>query len=653
MLHLSTPSSKLKSRDQKINEASLVQTDAACLHEIPITTMVSGYLDDDKCTNEKDVTWKSIICDGVEVEFSDVTRLQDNTTPLPKPQFGISLQDCSVNVTTLSDFDQQHQAEHTDHLLCSHENDVPVIATLPEGPNGREKLVNAPSDVTFKSFNCTGGEIEILDATNPSDETIPLSANHSGTCSQSCGHNVDPSILAGDHDLPDGEDHLDHAYCNPDKCLTASDGNFSTSPETFPYRFEAVDEVEQICSVVPDSQTDIQTGDTCDSFNQAAGEDEKSEGINLSEKTAPISEGLAVVFNDGAVRHEHVQDEYEQPSCQVGSGHAVVDTPLSSPTNTSFKTSNNESINCNVQETSKHSLHLEDSVFSLVLHQKKSFVCSQSVASKVDPTPVEVLLDLPTGDSSSGPPESSEGKDSALGSSNNGPVLNNSAEKHAETLTDVLKVLSVCPSVASAFQFGILSPVTGRASLSTQRINRDPTLEQFVGYDSALEIEKSLLAPVNLNPAGLWAEHLESPMPHPLFNSTALGYKLQSGPVAEPDEDVGVKPSVMPQSKVERAVLDTPVIQDGPLQQQLRQMAEFLMLASGKMGPTAVSSSAPLPNTVVPSTRATPVETHSVCVGTTAVQMVDHSLNTSGQFERKRDFSVADSCTITDPLLWK
>lgn len=642
----------------KIKGFSLVETDAACLHEIPSTTLVSGYLDD-KCTSqasgasqndccgEKDVTWKSFICDGVEVEISDVTRLQDNTIPLPKPQLGESLQDCSVNVTNFSDFDQLYQTEHADHPYCSCENDVPVITTLSESPNGCEKPFNALNDVTFKSFNCTGGEIEISDGTKPADETVHLSAYHTATCSHSSSYNVDPSILAGDHDFPNGKDHLDHPYCNPEKYLTTPNGNVSTSLETLPYSSEAVDEVKQICLVITDNQSGIHKDVTCDSFNQAGGQHEMSEGTHLSE-ISPLPENPAVLsFDDNTVptyvRQEHIQDQYEQPSCHVGNGDTVVDTPPSSLTN-------------GVQETSKHSLHLEDSVLPSVLHKTESLACSEFVHSAGNPTAVEVLHDLENiskVDSSSVPPESSEGKDSALGSTVNGPVLNNSEEKPcAENFTDVLKVLSECPSVASALQFGILSPVAGRVSLSAQKNNRDPTLDQFLG-DSALEVEKSMLAPLNLNPAGLWAEHLESPMPRPLFNSTALGCKLQSGPVAEPNEDVGVKPCVMPQSKGEKPVLDIPVIQDGPFQQQLRQMAEFLMLASGKMGPNAVTSSAPLPNIVVPSPRATPVETHSVCVGTTSVQMVDHSLNTSGQFERKRDFSVADSCTITDPLLWK
>lgn len=625
----------------EIKEVSLVDIDAACLHEIPSTTLAAGYLDD-KCTSqdsgvfqndccgEMDVTWKSFICDGGEVEISDITRLQDNTIPLPKPQLGESLQDDNVNSTNFSDYDQLYQAEHADHPYCSSENGVPVITTLSESPNSSEKPVNALSDVTFKSFNCTGGEIEISDGSKLGDETVPLSVKHTATCSESCSYDVEPNILADDHDVPNGKDHLDHPYCNNENNSTTQSGNLSTAPETLPDSSETMDEIEQIRLVVPDSQTGIHEGVTFDSFNRAGGEVENSEGTHLSGKTSPILEDKAVLSFDDSVVPAY-EDDCEQPNCHVRNDDDVVDTHPSSLTNTSFKTLSNESFNYQVQETSKHSMCPADS----------------ALPSGGNPTPVEVPQDLENVDSSSAPPESSEGKDSALGSTGNGPALYNSEEKPcSENLTDVLKMLSECPSVASALQFGILSPVVRRASLSTQKANRDPTLDQFLGDDSALEVEKSFVAPVNLDPAGLWAEHLESPMPRPLFNSTAVGYKPQSGPVTEPDEDVGVKPCVMPQSKVEKPVLDIPVIQDGPLQQQLRQMAEFLMLASGKMGPTAVSASAP-------SARATPVETHSVCVGTTAVQMVDHSLNTSGQFERKRDFSVADSCTLTDPLLWK
>ena len=146
-------------------------------------------------------------------------------------------------------------------------------------------------------------------------------------------------------------------------------------------------------------------------------------------------------------------------------------------------------------------------------------------------------------------------------------------------------------------------------------------------------------------------------MPQPLLNSTTIGkrvsFRLQMAPIKDDIRDMDEKPSVAApaQSAEEDVVLDIPFIPAGPLQQQLRQMAEFLFLASGKMGPAAPVL--PPAAVAVQSAKAAPAESHGVCVGTTPVKWTDHSVNTSGQFERKRDFSVVDSCTLTDPLLWK
>ncbi|XP_040892911.1 sperm-associated antigen 5 [Toxotes jaculatrix] len=592
---------------------SLADTDAAFRFEVPNATLASGNLDDkhaaqdsgvvqnDGC-EENDVTWKSLVCDGGEVEVADVTRQQDETIPLPQAQLGESLQDTCVNSTNFSDYSQLCQAEHADHPYYTSANGVPVITTFFETLNDFEKPANGLSDVTFKSFNCTGGEIEISDGTKLVNETIPLPVDYSVTSNVSYNCSINPSILAGDPEAQNGNDHLDHPYCNSANYLSPSCDKLSTAQEPLSCSTDTMDEVKQISLVIPDSQTG-------------------------------------------------------RPNCHVENDEVVLDTHPPAFDSSSFsdmllKASDNESINCQGKETSKHSMHPEDSALPSVLHKTESSDCSKLVVSAEGPTPVEVqqhLEHVSQVQSRSGPPESSEAKDSALGSLGNGPVLFNSAE----SLPDVLKALSECPSVASALQFGILSPVVRRASQSILKAHNDPAFDPFLADDSALEGEKSLLAPVNADPAGLWAEHLESPMPRPLFNSTALGYKPRSGPATELDEGVGVKPCAVPQSEVEKPGLDFALIPDGPLQQQLRQMAEFLILASGKMGPAAVSASAPPPAAItVPSASATPVESHSVCVGTTAVELVDRSLNTSGQFERKRDFSVVDSCTLTDPLLW-
>ncbi|XP_077460938.1 sperm-associated antigen 5 [Stigmatopora argus] len=216
--------------------------------------------------------------------------------------------------------------------------------------------------------------------------------------------------------------------------------------------------------------------------------------------------------------------------------------------------------------------------------------------------------------------ELSEAKDSALGSSDDGPEAPTAAgQSLAETVPNVFKVLSEYPSVVSALH--LISPVR-RASESLMRACRE----------TVNDCEKNTLSPDNDEQAAWWAEHLESPIPSPLLNSTTLCNKTQSENL-QTDLTKKVKGSA------------PPFTLDYPLQQQLRQMAEFLILASGKMDfatrAAAAAGQAP-----------PPVESRSTCVGVTPVKRFDRSLNTSGEFVRKVEFSVADASTLTDPLLW-
>eukprot|EP00064_Thunnus_orientalis_P008337 superscaffoldBa00000986_g8360 len=519
-------------------DVSSVDIDAEHLSEIQNISLASGDLDgkqttqefkvfQEDCSRENDVTWKSFVCDGGEVVVSDVTRLQDETIPLPKGELGELLQDNSVNSSIVFDCGQLCQAEHADHPYSSSEKCVvPVIThltTFSETQSDSEKP--GLSDVTFKSFNCTGGEIEISDGTKMADETVPLPADQTATSSESRNHGIDPSALAGDDD---DNDHLDHPYCNTEKYPATLSGDLPKAQE--PCSPHALEEVEPSSLVVPEEQTGRQDGVTFGSFISTQGEGELSGGIQLTEKTSPLLKDQAVICqlqDDNNVpthiTQDHIQDNYEQSNSHVENDEAVLDA---------------------------------------------------------DP-----------------------------------PAAQRDLEKDQRAL------------------------------------------DQFLMDDSALDGEKSFLAPANVDPRGLWAEHLESPMPRPLFNSTALGFKSQPGAVTEPADNLDVKPCAAPQSEAVKPVLDIPMILDGPLQQQLRQMAEFLILASGKMDPTAISApiSGPVPPPAAPvvtSARATPAESHSICVGTSPVKLVDHSLNTSGQFERKREFSVNDACTLTNPLLW-
>uniref|UniRef100_A0A672YR48 Sperm associated antigen 5 n=1 Tax=Sphaeramia orbicularis TaxID=375764 RepID=A0A672YR48_9TELE len=588
---------------------------------------------------EQNVTWKSFVCDGGEVEISDESRLKDETVPLPQSGQDEHQPDQSVDLSSLTDVPGHlSQEEHADHPYCITEISVsPVTAnftTLSETP--QDKTPTGLSDITFKLFNCTGGEIEILDTTKHTDMTVPLPADQNATYNESDIPDVNPSFLAGDQDVQNRNDHSDHPYCA--SASTTSRGSLDVMYET-----------EQN-SFVHECQTDRDIGVAISTSTIAYVGTEQSNGNNLSE-ISPLPEGKREAYQpvdplDSNAVSQGMTPEHTQDMCEKHNSVEIADAVVNEdpPTVTaSLESLQNEFINC--QDTPRKELmHPEDTTLPS-LHQ--SFSAGM-------PTPVEVQQHVERSSTdvhpSGGPCVSVEAKDSALGSSSNGQGLCTSAEKpQAETLPDVLNVLSKCPSVVSALQFGLLSPAVRRASLAFLKAHGAPALDPFFIDDSALEGDKSMVAPVNVDPTGLLSEFMESSMPCPLFNSTAVGH-TQPDPLTKPTDHLDVRSSAVPQSEVNKPSLDAPFIPGGPLQQQLRQMAEFLLLASGKMDPTAVSAPVPPPvATMVPSTRA---ESHNACVGTTPLKQDNHSVNTSGQFERKRDFTVEDECTLTDPLLW-
>uniref|UniRef100_A0A3Q3MPT7 Sperm associated antigen 5 n=1 Tax=Mastacembelus armatus TaxID=205130 RepID=A0A3Q3MPT7_9TELE len=646
ILHLQTPSFSLKSELPQNAGVKTTKDDAALcdsepqLHSPSFSRFIkaNASMDDMTLTTQtdcglEDVTFKSFTCAGGEVEISGSSVCAEESNVLPKEQAAGNA--CETEDTVTSDsMIVQSYSEHIEHpyynlevnnasladvdaacfgitsntsLVFGYQNDECVTQDSLE-TDGSEKPANGLSNITFKSFNCIGGEIEISEEPKPADETVRLLANHIMTSNVGSGCDLEPSILAGDHTVQNCSGHLDHPYCNIENYSSTPNRDLSTAPEQSTYSTETMDTVNRKSLVVPDSQTGEQDGVTFGPFSIARGEIEKINADQVPTNTSSLPEDQTVMcqsLNNTVPTsniQEDIQDDYQQPN-SVGNEVVVPSAfSVSSLTNASLKSLENKSANCEVQDTSEHLVHSEGSALPLGTHKTESSDCSQVVATVGTPTIVKAEQHLEHVSQVcfvSGPPESSEESDSAFGPSGNGPVLCNSSEKTCtETLTDVLKMLSECPSVASALPFRIVTPVVKRVSLSASKACKD-----FFADDSAFEGEKSLVSPLNLDPAGLWGENIGSPMPCPLFNSTAL---------------------------------------DGPLQQQLLQMAQFLILASGKMGPAGV---------VVPAARATPPESHSVCVGT-AVKLVDHSINTSGQFERKRDFSVVDSCTLTDPLLW-
>ncbi|KAM4585425.1 sperm-associated antigen 5 [Odontesthes bonariensis] len=641
-----------------VKEPYSVDIRAPSLCEMPNPALSFGQVDDKEttqvllsdCSEEKQVTLRSFVCDGGEVEVSDATRMQDETILLPMADLHDLSQDNSTNLTDCSDDHAQLcQMQNADHQ----NGIVPVNGTFFGSPNGvengSEMPANGLSDVTFKSLNCTGGEIEISGGSKLADETVPLPFHHTVSTSESFNYSMDPSVLAEDHDLQNSNDRIDHPYCNI-KNDSSPTCNLSMTQNPLPCCTEAVG-VEQKSMIVPNCLEAEHVASR--SVITAGGEAEKTDDTQVSEMTSPPSQDQGVncqtlVENvSTSFTQDCIQGDYEQPDDHLENGEVVADAELpvkcaSSPSNVSLKILEEETPKCHMHVIPENTICPEDSALPGVACTADVPNCSHLVASTE--SSMHIGVQQHQGDyvsqafPSSGPPESSKAKDSALGSS--------SERLPAEDHQDVLKFLAECPAVASALQLRILSPVVKRASLSLFKGHGGLIQDQFFAYDSVLEADRSLVAPVNNDPVGLWAQHLESPMPRPLFNSTAL---LNS--VTKQDDDSGKKLCEVPE--VEKPDMDNPLIPEGQLQQQLQQMLDYLILVSGKMGASVFPASAlPPAASMAPSQRATPVESHSVCVGTSPVKLIDHSLNTSGVFERKREFSVVDSCTVTDPLLW-
>ncbi|KAJ8388275.1 hypothetical protein AAFF_G00135360 [Aldrovandia affinis] len=153
-------------------------------------------------------------------------------------------------------------------------------------------------------------------------------------------------------------------------------------------------------------------------------------------------------------------------------------------------------------------------------------------------------------------------------------------------------------------------------------------LMSVAGTPHVRETNAGVLAPPAENAlgttAGILQELLESQAPGDLADTPIGPQQEQWGPQA-PTNMAGTQAGPL------QPPGDLAGTQSGPLQEQLRHMGELLLRASKNMVPA--------------------VEHHSTSTGTRPVQVTEHGVNTSGLFECKREFSVAEASTSTDSLL--
>ncbi|XP_055779452.1 sperm-associated antigen 5 [Salvelinus fontinalis] len=733
MRHLSTPSSRLKSRSGSGNILKTPKNDAVFIYTDPLThcppppevlCSPSVPKPSDKTTTSDtvptaedtavytssglgDITFKSFICAGGEVEVSEPSRVVDETIRLPKNQLNISSLPCyDVDNTCLSDsMVTQCCDNHVDHVYCDLESDLATTEadlSFNGGSNASlsvpqftdiahitETVTGGQGDVTFKSFICTGGEVEVSEASRVALETILLPTDQPANHHQPYNGSIYQSVIVDDLDMQSIDDHADHLYCN----MASSSAHLSfKEPTHCSLQNSTLKSIEMVHT--NEESTDVQNatgGQGHVTFKSICTglEVEVSESTRVSEDTILLPENQTshLPYNDRVnpnIIEEQFSDHAKHPYSHVDSEGAVwkADTAaISEPSmgNASLRSLKDlGDVACQLfpEGPKQGSSHDEDSavVPSIQLETDRSH-CNEFGASARSSTPVDE--DNPSivshSRSHGSMQESSGARDSA-------PLLSNTTdEASSENIADVLTELPKIPSVArwagggDALQFEIFSPVLSTNSMTRRGGIQKSSFAQL--EDSALEngsgcvlnsAEGSFVVPANPD-SRLWAAVLESPMPLPKFNSTAVGAASTRKPPPSLDpvtETVETRvevevPHVKSQPKVEKVEMGLfdhlpRLVCEKAFQQQLIQMAQFLILASGKMDPVSNPALAPTPAPPVVETTAgtTAVECHSMCVGTTPVRQADRSANTSGQFERKREFSVSDACTSTETLLW-
>ncbi|KAM9399859.1 uncharacterized protein ACWYII_031817 isoform 1-T2 [Salvelinus alpinus] len=744
MRHLSTPSSRLKSRSGSgsnilktpKNDAVFIYTDplthcpppseVLCSPSVPkpsdkTTTSDTAPTAEDTAVYTSsglgDITFKSFICAGGEVEVSEPSRVVDETIRLPKNQLNISsLPGYDVENTCLSDsMVTQCCDNHLDHVYCDLESDLATTEadlSFNGGSNASlsvpqftdiahitETVTGGQGDVTFKSFICTGGEVEVPEASRVALETILLPTDQPANHHQPYNGSVYQSVIVDDLDMQSIDDHADHLYCN----MASSSAHLSfKEPTHCGLQNSTLKSIEMVHT--NEESTDVQNatgGQGHVTFKSICTglEVEVSESTRVSEDTILLPENQTshLPYNDRvnpSIIEEQSSDHAKHPYSHVESEGAVwkADTAaISEPSmgNASLRSLKDlDDVACQLfPEGPKQgsSPHDEDSavVPSMQLETDRSH-CNEFGASARSSTPVDE--DNPSivshSHSHGSMQESSGARDSALGSSSNAPLLSNTTdEASSENIADVLTEQPKIPSVArwagggDALQFEIFSPVLSTTPMTRRGGIQKSSFAQM--EDSTLEngrgcvlnsAEGSFVVPANPD-SRLWAAVLESPMPLPKFNSTAVGAASTRKPPPSLDpvtETVETRvevdvPHVKSQPKVEKVEMGLfdhlpRLVCEEPFQQQLIQMAQFLILAWCKMvpvsNPALAPTPAPAPPVVETTAGTTAVECHSMCVGTTPVRQADRSANTSGQFERKREFSVSDACTSTETLLW-
>ncbi|XP_050976132.1 sperm-associated antigen 5 [Labeo rohita] len=695
----------------KLKHAAMHDRDSKTKHEVApdenlssLTITTNNHSDGNAvdATEHQDVTLKSFVCLEGEVVVEDEPVMSDESVLIRR----LALEDNdplqsdpNETIEPYGTEDNQITEEHFDHAYYYRNTSIGLDASSILCQEA-EVLSNELGNVTFKSLMCLGGEVQVSDNLSISDESILVKDLGSGNHSQ-C-KNTQVSKM-GTEAVSVSSQPLGHSYCNWKSLCEDSSTVSTVDADDVPQ--SNVEHVvgtwcdpENTVNLNNHDQADLSEG--CHGVSNGEGEItfkglccsgaevEIADLSNMSklsvlmenlaeEQSLPclsdISENYGQSFADltpGRKHDDHIYCHAKENSqvlnilttenevcskSQLSSSSLLEKSGNTVGSSTSPLGNNTEkmceSVTCCETEASKTVANQESSQHLSVLNGKNNMESSDVVpfsdsddkykvpkddSSVITRKDVEEYCDQQVL-----PERKEEGSHFQENLCPQGAFETTILKDKTLSLKDEkvhpdIEVMRFCDRSSEAVS--VNQELPSAIALTGSCTPKTPTLSRSVLHDHTAE-----------NPMShLWPELPESPMPPPLLNSTSLANAFSYTPVPQdPPKKKDVEPK-MPSADKQKLLNVPPVLGNGPLQEQLRQMAELLMVASGKV---VVPTPAPVNhhNALVGTS---PIAMRSACVWSTPVQRMERSVNTSAAVEILNEVDVSDASTSTDSLLW-
>ncbi|KAF7710030.1 sperm-associated antigen 5 isoform X2 [Silurus meridionalis] len=626
------------------------------------------------------LTFKSFTCPGGEVQIKVYNSILhhesvlDNGPNVENPTQRSDSEECEEHTELPSC--------HFDHLHCNPQtSELRSVKMEGDGDESAtdEFISKNFTDVTFKSFTCPGGEVEIT------EESLLDNVSHIADYSEV--QNLQSETFEEHTELPSRL--FDHLYCNTQiselrsgKMEDEDDGGSVNHPSiTISKNYTDVAfksftcpevEIAEESSVQGESLVKIGSlltkdlevqnllSETCEehtelpshhydhpySNDKTASTQVDVSATHSSQLDATNPGGVVTTRESSSVLNISTAEE-----CSSGTGveiqgtermihmsmlmqdlnisHQSVSFPTSELSEHDGKREDDEHVYGHVVRNDQPVIVSENKALLSVLVSKSGVLeSSESAVRKQGPDNIKAVPESSSDPTEEQKVDSIQQQDSDLQTSKNHEenVLNDKNTPSRCDFEEVFPLDNDDMFHSSAFQVNGVPekfvPAEVTADISTHA-HPEILRSESVDVEAQMKMWSHIILsePSTAKNSELWLP--ESPIHPPQLHSTILTAPLTPHPA--------------PDRELQKVMKDFSAVGGGPLQDQLRKMGELLIAASGKIS---------APEDVAP------VQQHSACVWTTPTRQQERSTNTSAIMEERKEIHVADACTSTDSLLW-